>query len=227
MTDTCSISGCNRPARARGWCMAHYDRWRRHGDVLADVPIGGNGPTHGRVSTYIHCKCRCVPCRQANANRMRAARVRRARYPAEVVPHGRYGYQNYLCRCQMCTSDWMANMAEQQTRRAGRVEDVPHGTQSGFRFWACRCDDCKDAMRKRQRRRRRTYARQQRSRQEAHRHGYEWTGPELEIVVRPNLSTAQKARMLGRTIMAVRHMARCLEVPTGRARRMLEGRSGA
>ncbi len=33
---TCVIDGCTRPiARpAKGWCEAHYTRWRRHGDPL-------------------------------------------------------------------------------------------------------------------------------------------------------------------------------------------------
>lgn len=29
---TCSIEGCERPSRKRGWCSTHYTRWRRHGD---------------------------------------------------------------------------------------------------------------------------------------------------------------------------------------------------
>lgn len=31
-TTTCSIEGCDKPMRARTWCMTHYDRWRAHGD---------------------------------------------------------------------------------------------------------------------------------------------------------------------------------------------------
>lgn len=31
----CSIDGCGRPVRNRGWCNAHYLRWRRHGGPLA------------------------------------------------------------------------------------------------------------------------------------------------------------------------------------------------
>jgi hypothetical protein len=27
----CSIDKCHKPSRARGWCMAHYTNWLRHG----------------------------------------------------------------------------------------------------------------------------------------------------------------------------------------------------
>ena len=30
----CSIEGCDKPAKARGWCAAHWWRWRNHGDPL-------------------------------------------------------------------------------------------------------------------------------------------------------------------------------------------------
>ena len=32
----CSVKGCGKPHYGRGWCNAHYTRWRRHGD-----PLGG------------------------------------------------------------------------------------------------------------------------------------------------------------------------------------------
>lgn len=35
----CKVETCERKARARGWCDAHYARWMTHGDVQADVPI--------------------------------------------------------------------------------------------------------------------------------------------------------------------------------------------
>ena len=34
---TCSINGCERPAKGRGWCHTHWRRWRRHGDPEAVV----------------------------------------------------------------------------------------------------------------------------------------------------------------------------------------------
>lgn len=32
MTSLCTIEGCERQLRARGWCATHWARWRRHGD---------------------------------------------------------------------------------------------------------------------------------------------------------------------------------------------------
>lgn len=29
--ETCSVEGCERPRRKRGWCSRHYDRWRSSG----------------------------------------------------------------------------------------------------------------------------------------------------------------------------------------------------
>lgn len=39
-TEICSVAGCGRPVNAHGWCQSHAARWRRHGDVQADLPIG-------------------------------------------------------------------------------------------------------------------------------------------------------------------------------------------
>ena len=31
-TRSCSLRDCDNPQHARGWCLMHYHRWRRHGD---------------------------------------------------------------------------------------------------------------------------------------------------------------------------------------------------
>ena len=41
VTEICSIEGCDKPIfNGRGWCSAHYDRWRDHGDPLGGRPSG-------------------------------------------------------------------------------------------------------------------------------------------------------------------------------------------
>ena len=35
---TCSIAGCEKPRKARGWCSAHWSRWQRHGDPAYQRP---------------------------------------------------------------------------------------------------------------------------------------------------------------------------------------------
>ncbi len=40
-TDPCGIEGCGRPAVNLGWCHAHYERWRKNGDVDAATPLRG------------------------------------------------------------------------------------------------------------------------------------------------------------------------------------------
>jgi 5-methylcytosine-specific restriction endonuclease McrA len=40
----CTIDGCERPLRARGWCATHWARWRKHGDSLFTMmPNRGQG----------------------------------------------------------------------------------------------------------------------------------------------------------------------------------------
>jgi hypothetical protein len=34
----CLIDGCDKPAKGRGWCAAHWWRWRNHGDPLGAAP---------------------------------------------------------------------------------------------------------------------------------------------------------------------------------------------
>jgi hypothetical protein len=34
ITQKCSVTGCDRESKTRGWCAMHYMRWGRHGDPL-------------------------------------------------------------------------------------------------------------------------------------------------------------------------------------------------
>lgn len=35
----CSVVGCKVPTRARGWCEAHWKRWRKYGSPIAGGPM--------------------------------------------------------------------------------------------------------------------------------------------------------------------------------------------
>lgn len=37
----CKIDGCGKPMLARGWCSAHWTRWKRHGNPLAGKTVIG------------------------------------------------------------------------------------------------------------------------------------------------------------------------------------------
>lgn len=30
----CSVDGCDKKAKARGWCSAHHEQWRKHGRII-------------------------------------------------------------------------------------------------------------------------------------------------------------------------------------------------
>lgn len=46
----CTIEGCDKPARKRGWCNMHYEKWRRHGD-----PLGGRSiAPRGSVAAWLY-----------------------------------------------------------------------------------------------------------------------------------------------------------------------------
>jgi len=35
----CEVPGCGRKHVTHGWCRTHLERWKRHGDVQADIPV--------------------------------------------------------------------------------------------------------------------------------------------------------------------------------------------
>ncbi len=47
----CLIPDCNKPAKCRGWCSAHYERWRSNGGPLA------NGRGNSKRNTLVSLTC--------------------------------------------------------------------------------------------------------------------------------------------------------------------------
>lgn len=87
----CKIQGCERPFKARGFCIVHYSRWKRTGDPGDAAPVVREPEPCGTYGAYQrHMKNgeeACEPCRIARnaymANRrtdpaIRAKELRKA-----------------------------------------------------------------------------------------------------------------------------------------------------
>lgn len=161
---------------------------------------------------------------------IQGALAKRGRYsPATLKSHGTAACWQRGCRCDLCRAANAVRFKKMRTERAGNQipEHVTHGTLTCYRNWGCRCDPCTNANtlasrpayerwlerhpgRLNELERRSYRSRQARTLEMATRYGYQWTGPELEIAGRPDLSAYEVARMLRRTYAAVRHMRRKL-----------------
>lgn len=75
---TCQVDGCEKTARSRGWCSAHYMRWVRHGDPLAMKRLRVEPAECGTYAGYqAHLgkhEQSCEACRAANRDQMRRYR---------------------------------------------------------------------------------------------------------------------------------------------------------
>ena len=59
MARNCSIKGCKKTVRCRGWCTSHYNKWRRWGDPLHVVErqtVCSVEGCDGKVSGWGYCK---------------------------------------------------------------------------------------------------------------------------------------------------------------------------
>lgn len=135
----------------------------------------------------------------------RANRVALAATHPEVVPHGTAnGYNNWGCRCDACRIAKAAEgVAIRARRAASNPENIPHGTANGYAQWGCRCEACTKAHNDRTVHR--SNAKNSRSQEWAVKRGQQWTGPELEIALRDDLTAVEAAKILGRSFSAIQH----------------------
>lgn len=144
-----------------------------------------------------------------------------------MAEHGTYARHNHGgCRCDGCVAAAIEygrkRRVERKTAVAEGSADVPHGA-SGYTNWGCRCDLCIEASRNLNARRREKdpervrwkanhkFARgQEATRPTASRSRQQWTGPELEMAARGDLTARQVALMTGRTYAAVQNMRKRL-----------------
>jgi hypothetical protein len=55
----CTVADCTRPVTARGWCLRHYQQWRRTGSVtLAQAPSVPRVMLPWRLPEYLVELCR-------------------------------------------------------------------------------------------------------------------------------------------------------------------------
>lgn len=148
-------------------------------------------PPCGTVAAYRH-GCRCGACRAEKSAANRAMRAR----PARDDGHGTKLNFARGCRCVLCSA------AGQPSGRPRSRAD--HGVY-GYRRRGCRCARCVSANG------RSTKVKNDASRDMAFNHGKEWTGPEMETAARPDLSAAEVAALLGRSVYAVRTMRSLIE----------------
>lgn len=165
MTRVCSIEGCERLHVARGYCRAHYTRWRETGSPRSDVPVqervSRHVVHHGTLNEYYNYGCRCRRCKRAASSDIRARLTKpcrecgapiwgfagrtglcrpclgRSRRTAEHGTESRYGRG---CRCEACKA---ASAASRRKRRATPNPAV-HGTATSYGN-GCRCDECRQA----------------------------------------------------------------------------------
>jgi hypothetical protein len=97
------------------------------------------------------------------------------------------------------------------SRRDRPVERRPHGNAARYKA-GCRCEECTAAETTRTNMLKE--ARQSRTLDSTKKGGQMWTGPELEIATREDLTIEQAAVKLGRTYRAVQNMRRkCRQDP--------------
>lgn len=128
-SDVCSIEGCEKPRKARGFCSAHYQRWRVHGDTTTVVKLTGtdhprwNGDAvhyegaHKRLQASLATTC--LICGTADG-RLEAALLHTA--PSETLLTSTRGKPystnsaDYVTLCVTCHRQYDSPLADTRTK---------------------------------------------------------------------------------------------------------------
>ncbi|HWA68089.1 MAG TPA: HNH endonuclease [Mycobacteriales bacterium] len=95
MIKKCSVDGCERDAKERGWCHGHYQRWKRLGHVQAERPLGRKTQGTCKIGTCertIYARGLCAPHyrRQMAGGDVRAEQPIRPPAGDRHISHGYY-----------------------------------------------------------------------------------------------------------------------------------------
>jgi hypothetical protein len=138
------------------------------------------------------------------------------RAPKGHISHGSaFGYNQAGCRCKKCKA-WQR--AYSQARRTPELAAAQLESQKRWR----RANPAKQAARVAD-----NVARVKRQNEElrecAARHGQQWTGTDLEMAARKDLTVAEIAAVLGRSLRSVSTMRQCLADGNPRDRMLAHG----
>lgn len=127
------------------------------------------------------------------------------------IPHGTpSGWSWHKCKCGVCMEAKREYKArEYQRAKAREVKPEEHGTHTG-RWHGCKCQACRQVnIDQRQ-------GQQERTREHASSHFKRWSAVEDDVAFRTDLTTEEKALMLGRTFAAVENRLRWWQRRNGR-----------
>lgn len=145
-----------------------------------------------------------------NQRRIRLGAIRRERIRAgleQPTSHGMEGYSQG-CQCERCTRANREHGRDVKRQLATKdPAEIPHGL-GGYNNYSCRCVICRAAGAVRNADGPKDYAMkaQRATLNRAHRRGQQWTGPEMELLARQDITARQIAEMLGRTYASVSTM---------------------
>lgn len=161
---------------------------------------------HGKLRGY-NRGCRCDECRDAVTTYRRKLRKQakeRAASGRAKFKHGYSGYRDWGCRCETCQA---AHAAKNAQYRQDREEREPGSVTR----WNAEWREAQDPERLKAVDLQSKLQHRAKTRAKANRHGFQWTGPELEVAARSDLTIAEVALMLGRTYDAVCNARRRLK----------------
>lgn len=116
----CSIEDCPRKVLARGWCPAHYSRWKRTGGPQADTPVKQPGP-----STCFVDGC-ARKSESAGMCEMHRKRWRKYGDPLMVQQHGGIREPRF-CEVEGCRETHIGlGFCEKHLRRFKKYGDPAH-----------------------------------------------------------------------------------------------------
>lgn len=180
----CDEEGCDRPHRANGLCTHHYEKWRR----AAGLKPPSRPLTRSERASWALGKG-VVP------------------HPPRALPYRPLAMTCPDCGMLRTTPDHMLR------KDAGKMPACPRCRVARVKRYQRNREKVDEEFRRKLRKRVDRNRKQANSLtlDTAHNHGKMWTGPELEIVARDDLSARQVAVMLGRTLYAVKHARQALK----------------